>query len=59
MVDETSVAEKPEGSTKAFVVRAEWFWTSVQKESNLEEKEYLFNDNVSKYLYGTKNSIPD
>ncbi|KAJ8972508.1 hypothetical protein NQ314_000152 [Rhamnusium bicolor] len=44
VVDESSVAERPEGPSRAWIVKAEWFWTSVQKEISLEEKEYLFDD---------------
>lgn len=44
MVDEASVAERPDAPSKVLVVKAEWFWTSVQKEISLDEKEYLFDD---------------
>lgn len=43
-MDESTVNERPEGAPKAHVVKAEWFWTSVQKEVGLEEKEYLYDD---------------
>ncbi|XP_068904780.1 protein ECT2 isoform X4 [Tenebrio molitor] len=47
VVDESSVAERPETcSPKIFVVKAEWFWTSVQKELCLDEKDYLYDDYV-------------
>ncbi|RZC41319.1 RhoGEF domain containing protein, partial [Asbolus verrucosus] len=43
----SSVSERPEtSSSKIFVVKAEWFWTSVQKELCLDEKEYLYDDYV-------------
>lgn len=45
VVDESSVVERPDVA-KAFVVKAEWFWTSVQKEYSLDEKEYLFDDYI-------------
>ncbi|KAF7287575.1 epithelial cell transforming 2 pebble isoform X2 [Rhynchophorus ferrugineus] len=45
VVDESSVAERPDVA-KAFVIKAEWFWTSVQKEYSLDEKEYLFDDYI-------------
>ncbi|CAH2020337.1 unnamed protein product [Acanthoscelides obtectus] len=44
VVDESTVADRLEGPAKAWVVKAEWFWTSVQKEISLGEKEYLFDD---------------
>lgn len=45
VVDESSVTEKPEtAAAKVFVIKAEWFWTSVQKEVCLDEKEYLYDD---------------
>ncbi|XP_018579820.1 protein ECT2 isoform X3 [Anoplophora glabripennis] len=50
VVDESSVAERPEGSSRAWIVKAEWFWTSVQKETSLEEKEYLFDDYIEQVL---------
>ncbi|KAJ8956916.1 hypothetical protein NQ318_014335 [Aromia moschata] len=50
VVDESSVAERPEGPSRAWVVKAEWFWTSVQKEVSLEEKEYLFDDYIEQVL---------
>lgn len=46
-MDESTVTERPDGAPRAFVVKAEWFWTSVQKEVSLTEKDYLFDD-VSK-----------
>lgn len=44
MVDESAVTEKPEVTSRTWVVKAEWFWTSVQKEACLIEKEYLLDD---------------
>lgn len=38
------MTERPEVANKSHVVKAEWFWTSVQKETCLEEKDYLFDD---------------
>ena len=29
---------------RAHIVKAEWFWTSVQNEGAADEKEYLFED---------------
>nr|CAH7740851.1 unnamed protein product [Callosobruchus chinensis] len=50
VVDESTVAERLDGPAKAWVVKAEWFWTSVQKEISLGEKEYLFDDYVDQVL---------
>ncbi|CAH1975798.1 unnamed protein product [Acanthoscelides obtectus] len=50
VVDESTVADRLEGPAKAWVVKAEWFWTSVQKEISLGEKEYLFDDYVDQVL---------
>ncbi|XP_060518985.1 protein ECT2 isoform X3 [Cylas formicarius] len=46
VVDESSISERPDVPLRAFVVKAEWFWTSVQKECSLDEKEYLFDDYI-------------
>ncbi|XP_063902868.1 protein ECT2 isoform X4 [Zophobas morio] len=55
VVDESSVSERPEtSSAKIFVVKAEWFWTSVQKETCLEEKEYLYDDYVEQTFSPTR-----
>ncbi|KAF5305669.1 hypothetical protein FQA39_LY09158 [Lamprigera yunnana] len=50
VVDESSVAERPETSSKAQFVKAEWFWTSVQKQFCLDEKDYLFDDYIEQVL---------
>ncbi|KAF5277685.1 hypothetical protein FQR65_LT03665 [Abscondita terminalis] len=50
VVDESTVAERPEILSKAQFVKAEWFWTSVQKQICLEEKEYLFDDYIEQVL---------
>lgn len=45
MVDESNVFSLPETPPpKARVVKAEWFWASVQDEICADEKEYLFED---------------
>ncbi|XP_044266147.1 protein ECT2 isoform X4 [Tribolium madens] len=55
VVDESSVAERPETtSPKVFLVKAEWFWTSVQKEICLDEKEYLYDDYVEQTFSPTR-----
>lgn len=43
------MTEKPQGAPKTYVIKAEWFWTSVQKQVCLDEKEYLYDD-VSIFL---------
>ncbi|XP_065163646.1 protein ECT2 isoform X4 [Atheta coriaria] len=50
VVDESKVTDRPDGPGKAHMVKAEWFWTSVQKEFILEEKEYLYEDYLEKVL---------
>uniref|UniRef100_A0A1Y1K8R5 Protein ECT2 n=1 Tax=Photinus pyralis TaxID=7054 RepID=A0A1Y1K8R5_PHOPY len=50
VVDESTVAERPEISSRAQFVKAEWFWTSVQKQICLDEKEYLFDDYIEQVL---------
>ncbi|KAI4466302.1 protein ect2 [Holotrichia oblita] len=50
VVDESTVAEKIEGPPKAHIIKAEWFWTSVQKGISLEEKDYLFGDYLDHLL---------
>lgn len=47
-MDESAVTERPEGPPKALLVKAEWFWASVQNVACADEKEYLFDD-VSNY----------
>lgn len=37
-----SVPEK--APIKASIVKAEWFWVSVQNEGSADEKDYLFED---------------
>lgn len=45
MVDESNVNALPDlASVRAHIVKAEWFWTSVQNEGAADEKEYLFED---------------
>ncbi|XP_050308869.1 protein ECT2 isoform X2 [Anthonomus grandis grandis] len=47
VVDESQVGERPDvTSHRAHIVKAEWFWISVQKECSQEEKEYLFEDYI-------------
>lgn len=44
VVDESSVTERVIVPSKAFMVKAEWFWASVQNMACAFEKDYLFND---------------
>lgn len=45
VVDESSVQTVPEQAPlRAPIVKAEWFWASVQNEGCAEEKDYLFED---------------
>lgn len=44
VVDESSVTERPDGQPKALLVKAEWFWASVQNVACADEKDYLFDD---------------
>ncbi|XP_057663730.1 protein ECT2 [Diorhabda carinulata] len=50
VVDECTVTERPETSSKAWIVKAEWFWTSVQKETSLVEKDYQLDDYLDHVL---------
>lgn len=44
-MDDVNVVTLPESTPpKAFIVKAEWFWASVQNELCADEKEYLFED---------------
>ncbi|XP_039295848.1 protein ECT2 isoform X4 [Nilaparvata lugens] len=45
VVDESSVSSTPsQVPASAFVVKAEWFWASVQNEGCVDEKDHLFED---------------
>lgn len=44
MVDEHNTAVAPECSLRVHVVKAEWFWASVQNEEAQDERDYLFKD---------------
>lgn len=44
MVDEHNTVVAPECSPRVHVVKAEWFWASVQNEEAQDEREYLFKD---------------
>ncbi|GBP31258.1 Protein ECT2 [Eumeta japonica] len=42
VVDEHNTAIAPECSPRVHVVKAEWFWASVQNEEAQDEKDYLY-----------------
>ncbi|XP_037300205.1 protein ECT2 isoform X2 [Manduca sexta] len=44
VVDEHNTVLAPECSTRVHVVKAEWFWASVQNEEAQDERDYLFKD---------------
>ncbi|XP_046967586.1 protein ECT2 isoform X6 [Vanessa cardui] len=44
VVDEHNTVVAPECSLRVHVVKAEWFWASVQNEEAQDEREYLFKD---------------
>ncbi|XP_048005414.1 protein ECT2 isoform X2 [Leguminivora glycinivorella] len=44
VVDEHNTAVAPECSPRVHVVKAEWFWASVQNEESQDERDYLFKD---------------
>ncbi|XP_057327656.1 protein ECT2 isoform X3 [Microplitis mediator] len=51
VVDESNVNTLPDlASVRAYIVKAEWFWTSVQNEGAADEKEYLFEDYLESML---------
>ncbi|XP_076289626.1 protein ECT2-like isoform X6 [Lasioglossum baleicum] len=54
VVDESNVSALPDlASVRAHIVKAEWFWTSVQNEGAADEKEYLFEDYLESVLSPT------
>ncbi|XP_043677764.1 protein ECT2 isoform X3 [Vespula pensylvanica] len=54
VVDESNVNTLPDlASVKAHVVKAEWFWTSVQDEGAADEKDYLFENYLESVLSPT------
>ncbi|KAK2587649.1 hypothetical protein KPH14_003771 [Odynerus spinipes] len=60
VVDESNVNTLPElASVKAHVVKAEWFWTSVQDEGAADEKDYLFEDYLESVLSPTASARRD
>jgi hypothetical protein len=51
VVDESAVQTIPEKAPlRAPIVKAEWFWVSVQNEGCADEKDYLFED-VSHFIH--------
>ncbi|XP_078038852.1 epithelial cell transforming 2 pebble isoform X2 [Augochlora pura] len=60
VVDESNVNALPDlASVRAHIVKAEWFWTSVQNEGAADEKEYLFEDYLESVLSPTISSRRD
>lgn len=44
-MDESTTGSAPETATsKTQIVKAEWFWKSVQNEEQADEREYLFEN---------------
>lgn len=59
VVDEHNTVVAPDCSTRVHVVKAEWFWASVQNEEAQDERDYLFKDVSSNVLiYIFKSIIP-
>lgn len=63
VVDESTVASVPaQAPSQAYIVKAEWFWASVQNEGCVDEKDYLFEDYleslVSPSRRGTQTGTP-
>ncbi|KAM3966479.1 LOW QUALITY PROTEIN: epithelial cell transforming 2 pebble [Aphomia sociella] len=44
VVDEHNTVVVPECSMRVHIVKAEWFWASVQNEEAQDERDYLFKD---------------
>ncbi|XP_044731257.1 protein ECT2 isoform X2 [Chrysoperla carnea] len=54
VVDESAVAERPEITSRALLVKAEWFWASVQNAACIDEKDYMFDDYLESILSPTR-----
>ncbi|XP_026467941.1 protein ECT2-like isoform X2 [Ctenocephalides felis] len=51
VVDESTTGSAPETATsKTQIVKAEWFWKSVQNEEQADEREYLFENYLESLL---------
>lgn len=50
VVDEHNTVVAPDCSSRVHIVKAEWFWASVQNEEAQDESDYLFKD-VSKFIF--------
>lgn len=44
VVDEHNTVVAPDCSQRVHIVKAEWFWASVQNEEAQDERDYLFKD---------------
>ncbi|CAH0406032.1 unnamed protein product [Chilo suppressalis] len=47
VVDEHNTALAPDCNARAHIVKAEWFWASVQNEEAQDEKDFLYKDYLS------------
>ena len=53
MIDDNNIEEKPSDlPEKALVVKGEWFWASVQMDSCVYEKSYLFESVSESHYFG-------
>lgn len=43
----------PECSSRVHIVKAEWFWASVQNEEAQDERDYLFKDVSNVFVFST------
>ncbi|CAB0013739.1 unnamed protein product [Nesidiocoris tenuis] len=49
VVDESTTSSAPtQAPSKAYIVKAEWFWASVQNEACVDEKEHIFQETVGR-----------
>lgn len=54
VIDESTISQVPAqvAASTTHIVKAEWFWASVQNEGCVDEKDYLFEDvSIILYLY--------
>ncbi|CAL4094312.1 unnamed protein product [Meganyctiphanes norvegica] len=58
VLEEQSITEKPSDCPpRAHVVRAEWFWASIQMDACAAEKMYLFEELNSTYMMSPRNIL--
>uniref|UniRef100_A0A1B6G064 Protein ECT2 n=1 Tax=Cuerna arida TaxID=1464854 RepID=A0A1B6G064_9HEMI len=59
VVDESTVSTLPaQAPHQTFIVKAEWFWASVQNEGCVDEKDYLFEDYLESLLSPSRRTTP-